>query len=308
MEQKSETQHIFERVTPLVTLRWLIAVLIDWAIIIGAMWFAITGGEWWMYLIALFVVGNRQHALSILGHDGAHYLITRNRILNDVLANVFAFWLLDANVGRYRMFHIEHHKYLGSGLDPELHAKKKQAPLWDLPLTKKDMIVQFFKDLSGLQIREQIAFLKLIGPPANKYDAVGHILFYGLVLWALYVYKILIPVLFIWFLAEATTFWAIFRLRMYSEHVGTPDAYRIKASWWAKLFFLPHNTWYHWEHHYNYNVPFFRLSKLRKLNPRPEVEVRQLSDVFASYATMPRIESGTPLRNLPLDGSVKVEM
>ena len=311
MHQKSTAEQQLETITLFVTLRWLLAALIDWAIIIGAMWFAVTGGEWWMYLIALFVVGNRIQGLALLGHEGAHYMVSKNKVLNDFLTNIFTFYAYGFNVEPYRHMHIKHHEYLGSQLDPELDEKRKTATAWDLPMSRKDMIVQFLRDCSFGAVREELSFVSWLGKPKSKVDFAIHLAWYGVVLGSLYMlggFMLILKVVLIWEIAVATTFWAMFRLRMYTEHMGNADAYRIKASWWAKLFFLPHNTWYHWEHHYNYNVPFFRLPKLRKLNPRPEVEVRQLSDVFASYATMPRIESGTPLRDLPLDGSVKVEM
>lgn len=300
-----------QEVNAYVTVRWLLAALFDWGLIIGAMACAIISGNIWVYIIAVFVIGNRIQGLALLGHEGAHYLVSRNKVLNDFLSNIFTFYAYGFNIYPYRKMHINHHLYLGSQLDPELDEKRKTPTAWDLPMSKREMFKQFFHDLFFGAIKEEMSFITWLGKPKNSMDFFIHTLWYIVVLGSIYYFAgpiVLVKVIFLWEISVTSTFWAMFRLRMYTEHMGTENAYRIAPSWWQKILFLPHGTWHHWEHHANFHVPFFRLPLLRKLMDRPDVPIRSLNDVFASYATMPNIPSGTPLRSLPEDGSVTVKL
>src|SRR5437867_3700572 len=69
-------------------LRWLAACATDWTIIVIAMVAAHQIGRAWAYLFAIAIIGARQHALLLLGHDAAHYLVSRKKWLNDLLSNV----------------------------------------------------------------------------------------------------------------------------------------------------------------------------------------------------------------------------
>jgi hypothetical protein len=64
-------------------------------------------------------------------------------------------------------------------------------------------------------------------------------------------------------LAKPTTFWAVFRLRIYIEHVGIPETHRVHLSLWQRVLFAPHNIWIHWEHHKHPFVPYYQLPHIR---------------------------------------------
>jgi fatty acid desaturase len=186
MHQKSLVEQQLENITLYVTVRWLFAVCIDWGIIIGSMWFAITGGAWWMYVIAIFLVGNRVQGLALLGHEGAHYMVAKNKNINNFLTNIFTFYAYGFNVEPYRVMHIKHHEYLGSQLDPELDEKRKTATAWDLPMSMRDMIIRFLRDLSFGAIREELSFVAWLGKPKSKIDLMIHILWYVSIVSTLY--------------------------------------------------------------------------------------------------------------------------
>lgn len=62
---------------------WLWRAALDWLAIAGAMWLIGLFGLDWdrpviaviAWIVGLFIIGTRQHALGVLGHDGAHGLI-----------------------------------------------------------------------------------------------------------------------------------------------------------------------------------------------------------------------------------------
>ena len=70
-----------------------------------------------VYIFVVVFIGARQHALAVLGHDASHYLIVRNRRLNDWIGNLFLFWPIFASVELFRFFHGTHHRFLNQEQD-----------------------------------------------------------------------------------------------------------------------------------------------------------------------------------------------
>src|SRR5262245_7650185 len=88
---------------------WLRAAMLDWLAIVLAMVVARQIDRWYAYVLAVVVIGAGQHALSQLGHDGTHYLISRRRALNDILPNVLCWWPVIVSGHSYRKAHLAHH-------------------------------------------------------------------------------------------------------------------------------------------------------------------------------------------------------
>ena len=74
---------------------------------------------------------------------------------------------------------------------------------------------------------------------------------------------------YLWWWAYFTSYWATFRLRALSEHHGTAGTHHLDAGRLARAWFLPHNTWLHWEHHRHPRVPCWNLPALRVLEGTP---------------------------------------
>ena len=53
--------------------------------------------------LAVMVIGSRQHALLILGHDASHYRYLPTRWQNDLFANLFLMWPTFASVEGFRV-------------------------------------------------------------------------------------------------------------------------------------------------------------------------------------------------------------
>ncbi len=275
--------------------RWLRAALNEWGIIGIACGVAIYLNNPLGYILAVLVVGVRRHALTLLGHDGAHFLISRDKDLNDFLVECFVFWPSFVGVTAYRMFHVFHHKYLGTLQDLELLHKKLTAPAWDLPMTKWGMVKRVCLDLVGGGTKEVLVILRMVGIPQRPRDVIGPLVWWGVVLGALYLLggmEVAIKVFFIWNVSMFTSFITVFRLRMWTEHLGTASVYRIAATWFEKQF-LPYNTDHHWEHHTHMNVPFYNLPRVRELYPNPPIETVG-AVLKRHYTTTVKILSGQP--------------
>lgn len=247
----------------MISLIWLRDTLVDWILIIIAM---IIGCKFW-YLIpfSIFIIGNRQHGLALLGHDATHKLVSRNPRINYFLGNFLCYAPLGLPWNGYRKFHMSHHKWLGTTKDPELGRKFKSGVV-SKNATKKNIILQFFKDLLGLNVMD----LKKFNLNKTIEDEIG-IGFAQLFIILTFLIDWRIPLM--WYAAIPTSLLACSRLRIWYEHVGTDQTHMIKSTWWQRLLFLPHAAEYHHEHHTNPSVPY---NKLKDIATGPRKKISQI--------------------------------
>jgi fatty acid desaturase len=264
--------------------RWLAAASLDWSFILGAM----IGAHWLHhpigYVAALMVIGNRQHALSLLYHDGGHRLISKKAWLNDFLTIALAGLPLGIPLRGYRDFHFKHHRRVGTDEDPEL-IHKRGIPQWSLPFTRMQIFLQMLKDFLGGALPHLLIIAKLARPKDWR-DGILTPIFVAAVLFVSWKTNMLwVPML--WWGSMITAFWATFRYRIWIEHIGTRGTHRLKGSLWERLLFFPHNADLHWEHHYSPGVSCFSLHKLRDKLPHPEI--------LTSNELFEEFENSTPL-------------
>lgn len=231
----------------LVVIHYLAFAALEWLVIAGAMWLGTL--SFWLWPLAIVIIGTRQHAIAVLGHDGAHFTISKNRRLNDALM-ALTFWPLAVGVHGYRKFHFEHHRHVGTPADPELRAKRMYPHRWTVEaLAPRRRAQMLLVDLAGGGWRDVLMIFVLakprtvadwVGPPLTVAALVGCLLWLGQ--W---------QAVAMWFIAIHTVFWAGFRQRCLEEHVG-PEVtrQRIKVpALWQRLLYLPHGIWKHAEHH-----------------------------------------------------------
>ena len=157
------------------SLRWLSLVFVDWFYIVGALGAAYYFQNVFVYWLASLVIGNRLHALSIMGHDGAHHTASRRKSLNDILVCLFAFWPLGVGLNGYRDFHFAHHRNVGTSSDPELKHKQWATPEYGLPLGQGALLKYVLKDLIGFGAKGVWSLILLI-KPRSTLDIAGPLL------------------------------------------------------------------------------------------------------------------------------------
>ena len=255
---------------------WLSDAIIDWSVIVMAIASSSYFDHWLVYLTAIFVIGNRQHALALLGHDGTHYVLSSNKKMNDAFTNACAWWPLGLTNGGYRNLHNRHHRYVGTEDDPEVVHKKARSPQWDLPAKPATIAKYILKDLVGYSVPDYwiiVSFSK----PSNRIEYLGLFLFHGfanIVLFSFGAWWICA----LWYFSLVTTFMMFFRIRLWLEHQGAPNiAHRLSLTKLEGALFAPHLSWHHWEHHQWPAVPYWNLPKLRALvQTEPCVTLRQV--------------------------------
>lgn len=239
-----------------------------WGVIIAAWVMAAVWTHPLTLLLAILLVGSRQHGMAILMHDAAHGVLFKTRVLNEFVGK----WLLAAPYGgdliAYRHYHLKHHRYTQSDDDPDLPLSAK------FPVTRASLRRKFIRDLTGQTFfRLRMAGLKAAPEPGmeafQKTSPVptlvtNAVLFAGLAAtghWWIY------PVL--WLLPLATWFMAVLRNRNIAEHALTTtdgnvltQARTTKAGWLARVFLAPYWVNYHVEHHAYMYVPCWQLPHL----------------------------------------------
>jgi fatty acid desaturase len=284
--RKALPREIVQRLTRRSPWRATAAILHDLAVLAAAIG---VGLYFWpnplVLVVCILIIGTRQHALFVIAHDAAHYLLYQNRMLNDVVGRACA-TVQGLSMCTYRVIHRLHHNNLYGPLDPDtaLHG--------GYPRGKMYLLKKLLKDLSGLTAWKTYAYF-LGGAPAlntqtnvalrplddtseklriearNDRNAVivSHLAALAAFAWSGYLLQYLV----LWILPLATVVQAILRLRAIAEHGATTDfsspltaaRTNVAPAWLAWLIF-PHHVNYHIEHHLYASVPHYNLPALHR--------------------------------------------
>ena len=238
---------------------------------------------------AVIIIGTRQHALFVIAHEAAHYLLYERRWLNDLAGRACA-TVQGLSMCTYRVIHRLHHNNLYGPLDPDtaLHG--------GYPRGRRYLVRKLAKDLCGLTAWKTYAYFLGGAPALNTATNVAvrplddtsaklradaradrnmvialHIA--ALVVAAASGY--LVQYLVLWVLPLITVVQAILRLRAIAEHGATTDfsspltaARTNLGPAWLRWLIFPHNVNYHVEHHLYASVRQYNL-------PRPHAEMKR---------------------------------
>jgi len=111
-----EEVHELSRIQPTRALR---DALLLWAQI-GAAWLVVAlWPAWWVVLGAVVVIGTREYALQVIGHDGIHRRLASSRRRNDLLCDLLLLGPVGAITRLNGQNHRLHHRLLGREEDPD---------------------------------------------------------------------------------------------------------------------------------------------------------------------------------------------
>ena len=278
-------------------LRPILDVFLDWSIIGLCMYMSFVSENIFIYFLSALIIGNKQHALAILGHEGSHFTLFASKKWNDLFSNIFLFFPLGLSVTGYRNLHSQHHRHMNTSQDPELMHRSSRAPQWDLPITLRKLARLAVYDIFGYSLVDFIMIVKFSKPDHKRtyleiiaFHVVFITTFLLLGLWSL---------IALWYASLITSFMMYFRLRTWLEHQGTEGTHKTHLSYIERALLSPHNAWYHYEHHTWPSVPYYNLPHLREIiDDEPTIPLKEL---FASFRFIQPIKSGQPLKNLQLN-------
>ncbi len=225
------------------------------------------------------LIGARQHALLVLGHDASHFRILPTRWQNDLFANVFLMWPTFASVEAFRKFHGTHHQYTNLPEDGNRHiwythdAAGDLAPDWQYPKTRLGLVLVLLRRaafLTGLFwiVRGLVGSTLIPSPPWMR---AARFLFYATLIAVLTVFGLWTAFLLYWIVPFCTWHIAVQYMRLICEHSAVEseeEEYAITRStiptWLERIFVLLANVGYHIEHHWYPSVPFYKLPELHQ--------------------------------------------
>ena len=219
-------------------------------------------------------IGARQHALAILMHDGAHYLLFKNRRLNAAVSELFLAWPLFVSTLIYRGGHFAHHRHVNTEKDPDLRRKQSAATEWQFPTSWGSLVTLLAKDVFGIHARQLLSDFADMwdwsSTPEKRINfyAVGRTLYYAFVVSVVTYFGLWPTFLLLWVLPMLTWLKMILRIRSIAEHFAIENDHvytqsrTTLPSLLERVFVAPRNVNFHLEHHLYPSVPFFRLPQL----------------------------------------------
>jgi fatty acid desaturase len=257
----------FSKLSPLppardIAISWFCIVLV-WSLV--ARWPSVLS-----VALALPLIGSRYYALFIIGHDGLHRRLFRNRMVNDLVNDVFVMGPVGAITRLNNGNHIRHHERLATPGDPDRHKysclnKSDLAGLWKY-ITGATSVTKSLRNVFGRSPSADSPS-KATGSRYTIRDwvilaGVQSTLLIGLTAtfgWWAYPVLWLLPVYVFAFLAD--------NLRTFAEHAhpeadSVADTHRLISYLPGpveRAFLSPMNMNYHAVHHLWPSIPYYQL-------------------------------------------------
>ncbi|MGB1204598.1 MAG: fatty acid desaturase family protein [Chitinophagales bacterium] len=245
---------------------------------IGREWLSIIAAvlvcEWFwhplFYVLVIMWIGARMHALGILGHDGMHYLLFKNKTINDFVTHWFLLFPIGFSLKTFRKVHFEHHKHLNTTKDPE-YMNLRQYEEYDFPKTMRGILFTLVKDVTGFNSlvytlkkwrhrwegnEKSLQMFAFLQP-----KKIAVLLVFGLFL---YFAGLLDELVLYWFVPMATWFVFCIRLRVIGEHealtkTALGETRNVIPTFFERWFIVPNYHSLHLVHHLYPSIPTYHL-------------------------------------------------
>jgi fatty acid desaturase len=235
--------------------------------------------EWRFAPVAVLLIAGLQHHLLILLHESAHVLLHPNRVVNDLLGNLFCAVPLFTLVKNYRIFHLVHHRFSGSpARDPEVplyaaqgYAYRRRGALGVAGLLLRDLLgwntMRFLAETKVIADRMKREHKFPGWSPVDGFFVLG---VWGPVVAAAVVFDFWRELLVFWVLPQATLVYLFLKLHGYGEHTGATGPTEFERTWVhdfnpvTNFFVYPIASGYHLEHHLFPRVPWYRMKRFRR--------------------------------------------
>lgn len=266
----------------------ILDVITSWIIIFFSWLIAFWHPVLWVQIMVVLVIGIKYYSLFIIGHDGLHGILFKDRKTNNLFSDIFVFAPIGAITRVNKRNHLLHHKFLSSELDPDIYKHT---------CTGKETILGFFFFLSGLEKVVKGLLLVMLNrheekkeyqnPLKHSLKEILLVIIFQLVFivgltytfgWLGYIGFWVLPV-YITILLD--------NIRSFSEHSHPEpdedaDEHRLITflpNFFERVIFAPMNMHHHVAHHLWPSIPYYNLPKatteMRKNVKSNELEWRK---------------------------------
>ncbi len=231
--------------------------------------------HWLAMLLAFAAVAKAQNSLLLVGHEAIHYLLFRNRRVNDWAGEFLTYAPMGIGFRRARLSHLEHHRAPLSEADEKIeqqllvptrpaYVRHLGAPLLG------SYVVTAVSRILGLKLNRRARPKFVQKSSSARLDLAGIVLaqivlFVGLAVidWRLYA--------FFWMLPLVTLTAFFHKAKGFIDHAMLPGesvnlAYSYRVSALDQMFFGTLQA-YHAEHHLFPGVPYYRLGRIFATEP-----------------------------------------
>lgn len=103
------------------------------------------GLHWAWYIpvvmIAVVMIGAGQHQLTGLAHEGSHFILFRNRLLNELVSDILCLFPLYSSTHLYRLQHLAHHQFVNDPeRDPDVFQLKASGHWMRFPVSRERFV------------------------------------------------------------------------------------------------------------------------------------------------------------------------
>lgn len=267
-------------------------LLLHWSIIIATLTVVGLTMHWAAFAIGAFVIASRMQALGVMMHDATHYLLYKNRSVNDVVGDLFIAFPLGMSTTLYRKTHYRHHRFVNTEEDQDLAAQREEAEWYDWPKTRWGCAKAILRSFFGINAHRAWVLFKHWAPWNHMRDPISEdfplrarvlyilttIAMYAFFAWAISVNPVTaLSLMGLYMISGLTILNLINRIRATAEHLGVACTHELNSSrtvlpsLWERFFIAPYGVNYHLEHHLFPSVPGYNLGKLhRELMNDPE--------------------------------------
>jgi fatty acid desaturase len=125
---------------------WVLILLCVGAVVGAHQWLLAEGySPWWAILFwvpAVVVIGASQHQLAGATHEATHYILFKNRVLNEVISDLFCMFPLFSSTYVFRLHHLAHHQFINDPeRDPDLSQLRHSGHWLKFPASKRALIL-----------------------------------------------------------------------------------------------------------------------------------------------------------------------
>jgi fatty acid desaturase len=268
----------------------LLQICIEYISIAALIGIGIYFSNFFATLLIMWLVGARQSGLLIISHDAVHYRMSKNKIINDWLANILIMFPLWTSLSDFRQRHLQHHQFVNTDNDPD-YVTKKDNPEYFLPQPKVLFIRNALKYIFGFHFlvvlfKKNFTFknklkyiyrgltmgrrIDIVNYQVSRNETIVRYIINCVILCTVVLNGWLLYYVVYWILPQALCIPFMSRIRGINEHFGIvkreiEGSRTMYPTWFDEIFLgISWNISYHLDHHLYPSVPSYNLRKLHK--------------------------------------------